>query len=830
MEIHKACPEDINPSFLSALFTNFSDYYLKNQQYDEAQLLLEKSLELDKNAPEKNHIYLAIDYLNLGWASQSTNLKKSLNYFHLAREHFELGNIDDYHPDIISYLTLFIQTAEINLLLNNAQEALQDINTFFVKEKEFQYNNNLLFVRAIVKKGNIYQHLGQYEYALEQYANAYRRYQKVTGPQQIIGIHELLIKTAECYLATNEPAKSLELIDRSFTLIDQSGTPDQCRIDKMLVPSLLFELYTLQARALKQQYLKTGESTILKDAQTAYLYALEIFEHIKISVGNRESRRIFLNNNYSFFENAVDLNFFLWEETKDSTALENIFFLTEKSKNNLLAEGLNEDNYAITGGLPDSLLKTIRQLDIKITKVKNIYLDKENHTDESLMSSTRSTLLDLQQKKSLHLSFIEKNHPEYYQIKYQVTVPAVEDIQNTLSDQEGVVSYFVSDDYLYVSLIDQQNFSVERIPLDFPLTGLVNQYREAIINSSGVQHKVTKEELIAYQQVAHLLYQKILAPFVRKIPPRITILPDHQLGNLAFDALLTHLPDTNTSLRDYPYLMNDYIISYQYSASSLLKKNRSIAPAPKGFLAFAPKFEGNKSFSVAQLRDFGGLFYNDLEVDQIHKIMGGTIIKNQLATEEKFIELAPNYQVIHLATHGKVNLEDADFSYLAFQEIEDAIENELLYVRDIYNLKLKADLVVLSACETASGTFNHGEGIISLSRGFIYSGAAAVLPTLWKISDATTATIMEDFYKELKDARPKDIALATAKKNFLRETDIATAHPFFWAAFTMIGDSSPIIPVVEKSNDFFIKLYWMIFMIPIFMLIGWLWSRRKNSP
>jgi len=828
-DIYLECPEEISLSFASTLYTNFSDYYLNIQQLEKGRLLLEKAIEIDKNAKEPNDLYLAIDYLNLAWAYQSIEPNQSVKYFQTARAYFEKKDYLNDPYNYYCYLLLFVQMAETNLLADDPQQALLDINIFFQKLNITLLDDPLVLARAFALKGNIYQRLDKYQLALDHYTNSYNVYRKIIGPHQIIGIHKLLTKTAECYLLLQQPSKALELIDRSFSLIDQSGTPDQCRIDKMLMPDLLFDLYIIQASTFKKFYLTTNNSFYLEEAQRSYNYALEVFEHIKISVGNRESRRIFLRKNFMFFEDAVDLNYVLWTTEQDSTALENIFYFSEKSKNNLLAEGLNEGNNNFTGGVTDSLLKIIRHLDIKITKTENIYLDEDNEEDEALRSRTRDELLELQRQKTLCVSFIEKNYPEYYHLKYQVVVPAIKDVQATLSDQQGVLSYFVSEDFIYIMLIDELEFNVKRIPLDFPLNDLVAQYRTAIINSSGLYTKSTKKDLLIYHQTAFTLYQKIFEPFIRKIPPRITILPDNQLGNLAFDALLTQLPDKDISVRDYSYLMNEYIISYQYSASSILKKDRSITAAPKEFIAFAPKFEDISSSSIVQLRDFGGLFYNDFEVDQLEKIMGGTIIKGHSATEDNFIKLAPDYQIIHLATHGKVNSENADFSYLAFQEIKDSIENELLYVRDIYNLKLKADLVVLSACETASGNFNHGEGITSLSRGFIYAGAAAVLPTLWKISDATTATIMEDFYKELKQQQPKDIALSRVKKKFLHQTDITTAHPFFWAAFTLTGDPSPIQSLSKKTKNSTSKLIWILLACPFIIGVFW-WMQRRVAP
>jgi CHAT domain-containing protein len=138
------------------------------------------------------------------------------------------------------------------------------------------------------------------------------------------------------------------------------------------------------------------------------------------------------------------------------------------------------------------------------------------------------------------------------------------------------------------------------------------------------------------------------------------------------------------------------------------------------------------------------------------------------------------------------NNDHPDFSLLAFTEIQDTIENEYLYSGDLYNLRLNADLVVLSACETGLGKMSRGEGILSLARGFAYAGSKSILTTLWSVNDQATAIIVEGFYKHIKAGKSKDEALQLSRLEFLEKTDNKTAHPFLWAPFIMIGDTAPI--------------------------------------
>ena len=114
---------------------------------------------------------------------------------------------------------------------------------------------------------------------------------------------------------------------------------------------------------------------------------------------------------------------------------------------------------------------------------------------------------------------------------------------------------------------------------------------------------------------------------------------------------------------------------------------------------------------------------------------------------------------------------------------------QFLYNRDLYNLTLNAEMVVLSACETGIGELQKGEGIISLARGFSYAGAKSIITTLWSINDEKSKELMLSFYSNLKEGQTKDAALRQAKLDFIHKYS-HRAHPFFWAAFIPIGDMS----------------------------------------
>ncbi|MBK6930668.1 MAG: CHAT domain-containing protein [Saprospirales bacterium] len=193
--------------------------------------------------------------------------------------------------------------------------------------------------------------------------------------------------------------------------------------------------------------------------------------------------------------------------------------------------------------------------------------------------------------------------------------------------------------------------------------------------------------------------------------------------------------------------------------------------------------------SLAALRASGD------EVAAIANLWKGKSVYRQAATLDAFRQLAPRYRILHLSTHGQADDRNGDYAFLAFRVADEHDAYSKLYARDLYNLEINADLVVLSACETGTGKLQRGEGIVSLARAFAYSGAKSLITTLWKVNDTSTKDLMIRFYQYLKAGRPKDAALQLAKKDYLASRQAgggAALHPFFWAGFIAIGDMEPL--------------------------------------
>jgi CHAT domain-containing protein len=205
------------------------------------------------------------------------------------------------------------------------------------------------------------------------------------------------------------------------------------------------------------------------------------------------------------------------------------------------------------------------------------------------------------------------------------------------------------------------------------------------------------------------------------------------------------------------------------------------------------------------------------EVSRIAKIKPTDVFLDRRATETNFKHAAANYTILHLAMHTILDDNDPLYSKLAFTQNVDTVNDGFLHTYEIYNMKLNANLAVLSSCGSGYGDFKEGEGIQSLARGFAYAGCPSVLMTLWEVADKSTVGVMERFYFHLGKGLSKSKALQKSKLEFLEQADQLRSNPFFWASYTIIGNSEPIYP--SNKWNLLMTIFLLLIPVPVVMIL-----------
>jgi len=203
--------------------------------------------------------------------------------------------------------------------------------------------------------------------------------------------------------------------------------------------------------------------------------------------------------------------------------------------------------------------------------------------------------------------------------------------------------------------------------------------------------------------------------------------------------------------------------------------------------------DGLRSGPLSGWQDFVRLRFSRNEAEEIAKLAGRETTALALdfdASRETVLQPdLSRYRIVHFATHSVLNNEHPELSgvVLSLVDPKGRQQNGFLRLYDVYNLRLGADLVVLSACQTALGGEIRGEGLIGLTRGFLYAGAPRVVASLWEVDDRTSAELMKRFYEAMLLRKERPAAALRAAQSALWKTKGWEA-PYYWAAFTLQGE------------------------------------------
>ncbi len=806
-------------------------------QLDQALESFEKALEIRLHNYKSNHRDIAATYVNIGLVySDKGMLAESLQYFHKALEIQLPQNLPDVATTYTNIGRVYSFKGQFDRAIEYDKKALAiELKSFSPSHPNiaFSYHNlgwnykeNGLYERAIehfqkaieilsqtlppdnVNFAFIYNSLALTYHDDKQFEKSFTYFQNALdiSKQQLGNLHPLVSEVYHHLSKLSSEYSTLYTAIHYNDLAQQSlNYRDGVEFEEVLSLKNLIEVLSQRGIFEFQLFQKTGSLNYLRKAQKISQIALKALIQLNETFVEQSSRQNLISSAYPIFENAIASNFALSNATDSTVYLNTAFKNLEQSRAILIREAFSIAKAKNYLNLPDSLLEKENHLQYQITQIEKkryeeqIGVEDESRKDSIFRYYTNQFFKLKRAYDTIQQQFIV-NHPEYYKLKYDNYVIGINGIQDSLlNPHQSLLEYFIGDSTIFLFLVTKDTFHIAQLKQDFPLKQTAAQMRQGIY---GHFTEGADETTCAYQftEASHLLYQKIFAPVDSLLPDssELIIVPDGELGYIPFDALLVERPERPMDYRTHSYLLKDHVISYAYSATLLkeMKEKQHNNKFKGNLLAFAPVFSIPDSvlaihtLDTSNLRSgFGDLKYNVPEVKAIKEKIGGKLYLNEQATKLNFLEEASNFGILHLSTHGILNDQSGDYSFLAFYNSEGDPEKGFLYNSELYNLPLRADMVVLSACETGMGKLQRGEGIISLGRGFSYAGAKSIVTSLWKVDDAVSKTLMVDFYEYLKKGMTKDAALQQAKLDCLKSKNI---EPFYWASMIAIGDMAPI--------------------------------------
>lgn len=596
-------------------------------------------------------------------------------------------------------------------------------------------------------------------------------------------VFSLLIVTASLatvYLDEN-PKLALELLEgtlRNLTKI----------VDNNLGVSIYYHL--------GQGYEKLNQ---LKKAIESYDMAIKEIEKTRRQIGYDFYQAGFLRSKAEVFDAVVRVRKKLYEQEPNEQNQENLLLAIERAKARSFLEAIaNSDSSPEMGILLEKekqLRRDLAQDTLTISSLRQVGDKKERTVDEFTYIRKEDSYLALVASKKQQEGKRQELMPRQVATKNEVQ-------RELLDERTAVIEFYLADWGSIALLITTDALRYFFLPEKRLIEDSVTGYIKLISNPPMA--KITGE------LAAKRLYHELFEPMEKYFPPAVEnliIIPDGYLHYLPFESLI--YPE-NKKEKSQNYLIKKYNISYAPSISSLLylkKKPRNqekrkeilAVGAPDYKLFLQDKLRAEEEIYEENLRDvffqqdfrFSSLPFARKEIKKVAAKFprkSRVVFTGPQARESNLKNLnLEEFRIIHFACHSFVDESFPFRSALLLTPEPQNGEDGFLQAHEISILRLNADLVVLSACQSAKGPIEKSEGILGINRVFFTSGARSVLSSIWKINDQSTAQLMGIFYDYLKRGWKITQALRAAKLEMLESK---FSHPFYWAGFIFSGDGS----------------------------------------
>ena len=632
--------------------------------------------------------------------------------------------------------------------------------------------------------------------------------------------------------------KSIELYNKAISYFipeaNFQNPLDNPPLDKLVVDQNLFLILQKKSVALLDLYKTQNDLKYLEATLKSYVFLSDYIQFSRKGFFGTLSKLKFNENVDKVYQQGIEIAIELYENTGQQKALQQALMFSDAYKSGILLENIEDNQAKVFANIPEDLLNRETELKASIDLTKKSIFELKNEANQPA-----NILRDLEAKQfflkaeleNLSKAF-ESQYPAYYQIKYNLNQTSTEHLKtNILGNGQYLIQYFLGDSVLYTFGLTRQGITYNKKSWNSHHKDQIQSFLSAV-RQRDFDH-YTREGVALYQ----ILLEEILDQYeaTNQGINNLIIIPDGILGYIPFEILIKNPVRKPGNYLDLDYLIKDFEISYHYSANllSLEAKRRPSGNIENTFIGFAPEFSGVGNQQLIAFNDVERSYLDSAsalpqarrEVEVIAGILDGIANLGPSATEYNFKQQSRKAGIIHLASHSLINDEEPLYSKLIFDSRNDTIEDGLLHTYELYNMQLNADLACLSACNTGIGKYYHGEGIMSLARGFMYAGVPNVMMSLWPVSDQSTRDIMQYFYEELAEGTSKSKALRLAKLKYLEQADPLSANPYYWGGFIFLGKVNAVSPIsgLKIALGAFIGLL-------LIALVAFILKRRFGKP
>lgn len=781
---------------LIRLYINIGVGYVMMADYSKARIYLEQAeslIESSRIIPDRDYMNLinslAVTYSYLGMTAQEEEYyNKGIRLALSEKSFLGLNMINNYAISLGNSGNIERGADLLQQMVKRAEALYGSESRYFIEVLTNYADYLLLFQKDIRRSLELYRQCENF---------------LIDNPKEVNLRDPILRGYAQALLSSNEPQEALAKIQqllfpgKQINLNDNYLNPPFGTIS---ANRNILNTLRLKYDILWDIYRKSNDEKVLEAAANTAELIIYVIDRIRISISEEESR-ILLGTRYrnSYLMAIRDFEL-CYRNTGNKKYLEKAFEFIERSKVAGLLTATRELN-AIQLNIPDFLAEQEKTLqrEIGFYNARIVAEYEKNEPDYTLISEWNEKLLrTVNERDSLVMTF-RNDFPGYYNMKYDTKTPVLKEIPSLIGRNYNYLNYIVTDSLLYIFIVNRSHQELLSMEAGASFKKKLIQFQNLL--SSPVRTSNARTDFEEYIETGFDLYKFLIEP-VRKylISDNLLISPDNILSYLPFETLLTEKFEGEEILyRKLKYLMNDYNISYTYSATfhqEIVDRNYS---RKHELVAFAPVYTRAIYLdSLMQVRQGRRKILYDLpyarqEAQYVYNLVGGQLYLNRDARESVFKRVAGNYDIIHLAMHTFLNDVNPMNSAMIFMQYQDdSPEDGLLYTYEVYGLPLKARMVVLSSCNTGSGKLSEGEGILSLARGFLYSGSQSVVMSMWEIDDKSGTDIIKSFYDNLKKGKSKSAALKHARSAYLKKASQLKSHPYFWAGMVVYGENSSL--------------------------------------
>ena len=532
---------------------------------------------------------------------------------------------------------------------------------------------------------------------------------------------------------------------------------------------------------------KTGKPD---SARANFQRAIRIIDELRGNLTVEEFKTLFANTKVEVYDQMIQLlltNRDRWKRDPRSVEETSLYY-SEQSRSRAFLDMIGNKKIGSKKSADSTMLEEEQALRLKVQQLARELTATEEYAIQ------RNLREELHTAQEAHQRIVEriKLHDPAYATMVPVEPVQVQAIQQILKPGTAVLEYWLGEESLVTWVITKQKVTVSKTEIS---------RKDVLREVQGCRNAIALQMTEVFEKGSKKLYDILFNPVQPHLQgiQHLVIVPHSSLHFLPFQAL--------QSARG-KFLVEDYVISYAPSLSIFYYCMQKKPAKRDEVLALALGSE--------PVGGYEALPGTAIEIDQLGRLYNEDKFVNQSGTsftETFFKKQAPDYGYVHLATHGVLNSYQPLYSHIVMHGTPE--DDGRLTVDEIFNMHINGRLVALSACETALGDLGHSDELVGLSRAFIYAGAPAVVVSLWKVEDATTAWLMTRFHQYLIAGSDMAEALTAAQRDLITRQFDATKvkvrglkdvvmdesimktlqgqqarslrNPFYWAPFILIG-------------------------------------------